>query len=265
MIAERFSLKDKHAMVCGASRGIGRATAETLAAVGASVTLLARDADALSDTLRRLPAESGQTHRSVVADLSDPGRLPDLLGSFLAEAPPPQVLVNNSGGPAAGPILDAEPDAFLQGFTQHVIANHLLVQHLLPGMKASHYGRVINIVSTSVREPIPGLGVSNTIRAAVASWAKTLAREVAPFGITVNNVLPGFTATERLTYLFAQRAQASGRPVSAIEQDALAQVPMGRFARPREIADAVAFLASPAASYVSGVSLPVDGARTQSI
>ena len=152
-----------------------------------------------------------------------------------------------------------------KGFPLTRISYESMTQALVPGMKKAGYGRIINITSTSVKEPIPGLGVSNTIRAAVASWAKTLSRELAPHGITVNNVLPGFTSTERLDYLFKQRADKSGGSVEDIERGALAQVPAGRFARPEEIAWAVGFLASPQAAYVNGINVPVDGGRMASL
>ncbi len=259
------SVEGRHAFVCGASRGIGRATAEVLSRLGAEVTVVARDASALDDTVAALSTEHGQSHRALSLDFGDTEQLLSTLRDYLADAPSPEILVNNSGGPAAGAILDAAPEAFLNGFRQHLIANQTLVQAFLPGMKESAYGRIINIISTSVREPIPGLGVSNTIRGAVASWAKTVSREVAAFGVTINNVLPGFTHTERLRTLFETRAKSSGRSFDEIEESTLAQVPMGRFAEPEEIAYAIAFLASPAAAYISGVSLPIDGARLHGI
>lgn len=176
---------------------------------------------------------------------------------------PVHILVNNTGGPPSGPLIEAEPQAFERAFANHVISNQLLVQAVLPGMKSSGYGRIINIISTSVKQPIPGLGVSNTIRAAVANWAKTLAGELGPFGITVNNVLPGYTDTARLGSLIQARAQRSGVPEDAVRREMISQIPLGRLARPEEIAAAVVFLASPDASYISGINLPVDGGRTQ--
>jgi 3-oxoacyl-[acyl-carrier protein] reductase len=147
----------------------------------------------------------------------------------------------------------------------HLLCNHVLVQAVVPGMRAEGYGRIVNIVSTSVREPIPGLGVSNTVRAATAGWAKTLSKELGPYGITVNNILPGSTRTGRLESLLASRAKAAGTAEATIEQAMTAEIPLRRFAEPAEIAAAVAFLASPAASYITGVSLPVDGGRMASI
>jgi 3-oxoacyl-[acyl-carrier protein] reductase len=175
------------------------------------------------------------------------------------------ILVNNAGGPPGGPITEAKPDDFLAALRSHLLTSHLLVQAVLPGMRAAGYGRIVNIISTSVKQPIKGLGVSNTTRGAMASWAKTLAGEVARDGITVNNVLPGSTRTARLTGLIDARARTSGRPAAAIEQEMLDEIPMGRFAEPAEVAAAVAFFASPAAGYITGVSLAVDGGRTTAL
>lgn len=260
-----LDLSGKRALVCGASRGIGRAVAEALAELGANVTVLARSENDLAQTLASLDASTGQDHGLLVADSLKQESLIAAIDALSLNEAPVQILVNNSGGPPPGPAHTADTEEFTRAFTQHVVANQTLLKALLPGMKQSGYGRVINIISTSVKEPIKGLGVSNTIRGAVASWAKTLATELGPSGITVNNVLPGFTSTERLASLFAARAKKSGRPLQDIEQDALGSVPMARFARPGEIANAVAFLATPAAAYINGINLPVDGGRTSSL
>ena len=251
-----------HALVCGASRGIGRAVAEALAARGASVTLLARNAQALAKVCAALPVAEGARHETLAADLEDTQALAGKIGLL---GRPVHILVNNAGGPPGGPLIEAEADAFRRGFERLLIAAHLLTRRLVPGMRAAGYGRIVNIVSTSVREPIPGLGVSNTLRAACAAWAKTLSRELAPDGITVNNVLPGYTATDRLAKLFAARAERTGKTAEEIEEAARAGVPAGRFASAEEIAAAAAFLASPAAGYITGVSLPVDGGRLHGI
>jgi 3-oxoacyl-[acyl-carrier protein] reductase len=256
-----LNLDGRNALVCGASRGIGRAAAQALAEAGARVFLVARDAERLKDTLATLAGTDGRGHCVLAADLGDAGALTSL-ADRLAAGPPLHIVVNNSGGPPGGPAITAEPAEFESAFRQHLVASQTIVQAVLDGMKASRYGRIINIISTSVKEPIPNLGVSNTIRGAVASWAKTLARELAPFGITVNNVLPGFTATERLDYLFSQRAQASGRSIDEERAAAMALVPAGRFAQPQETAAAVVFLASTHAAYINGINLPVDGGRT---
>jgi 3-oxoacyl-[acyl-carrier protein] reductase len=256
-----FRLDGKHALVCGSSQGIGRAAAEVLARQGATVTLAARDEAALRTVVFGLDRTAGQRHHVVVADFTDPLAVRQRVAAHVAAAAPVDILVNNTGGPKSGPILEAKPEEFTTAFAMHVVCNHLLVQALAPTMKERRWGRIINIISTSVREPIPGLGVSNTTRWAVASWAKTLSRELAPFGITVNNVLPGYTDTARLRALFESRAKREGQTPEQIAAATMAAVPAGRFATPDEIAAAVAFLASAEASYVNGVSLAVDGGR----
>ncbi len=253
-----MSATNNQALVCGASRGIGAAVAQALAADGLSVTLLARSAKVLAAACDELPAESGQTHDWIACDVTDTQALKEAVTGREF-----QVLINNSGGPAPGTAIDADPEDFENAFRQHLIANQVLVQALAPGMKDAGFGRIVNVISTSVREPIPGLGVSNTVRAAVAAWAKTLSRELAPFGITVNNVLPGYTATGRLDQIFRNQAERSGKTLEEIMALRQAEVPAGRFAEPAEIAAVVAFLASPAASYVNGTSLAVDGGRSR--
>ncbi len=259
-----LNLTGKHALVCGASEGIGRATAHELAALGADVTVLARRADALKEVVAALPCNDMQQHGWIDADVS---RTDDLRAKVeaLAAGRPVHILVNNTGGPPGGPIAQAGIDAFLDAFNKHLVANQTLVQALLPGMRSAGWGRIVNVISTSVKEPIPGLGVSNTIRGAVASWAKTLSREVAAEGITVNNVLPGFTETGRIAQIVADRASKSGESEDAIAQSMRKLVPAGRFAQPAELGGVIAFLCSPAAAYVNGVNLPVDGGRTQSL
>lgn len=260
-----IDLSGKRALVCGSTQGIGRAAAELLAELGCEIVLAARDEAALAAAARSLAAPRGQKNAFIVADFCEPESVRSAAAAHVAQHGPIEILVNNTGGPAAGPIVEAAPEQFTRALTMHVGCNQLLVQTLLPGMKARGYGRIVNIISTSVREPIPGLGVSNTTRAAVAAWAKTLAGELAPLGITVNNVLPGFTETARLRALIAGRAEKQRVSPEDVERAMRASVPMGRFAGPREIATAVAFLASPAASYITGVSLPVDGGRIGAI
>ena len=259
-----LDLTGKHALVCGASEGIGRAAAHELALMGAHVTVLARRAEALQAVVDALPARDGQHHGLRVADVTDTAGLRATVDALVAERPV-HVLVNNTAGPPGGAVNTATEDQFLDTFRRHVLANQALVQAVLPGMRAAGFGRIINIVSTSVREPIAGLGVSNTIRGAVAAWAKTLSREVAAEGITVNNVLPGYTETGRIAQIVADRVRASGQDEAAIRDGMRAHVPAGRFAQPHEVAAAVAFFASPAAAYITGTSLAVDGGRMQSI
>ena len=254
------------ALVGGSTQGIGRAVAQALAERGCAITLLARHETALREVAAALPAPGGQRHDFLVADFNDPDHLAQVVADYLAQHPSGfQVLVNNTGGPPGGPLLDAPVEALLAAFNQHLVCNHLLAQAVVPAMRAAGYGRIINVVSTSVKVPLPGLGVSNTVRGAVASWAKTLANELGPAGITVNNVLPGATLTQRHTSLIEKRMLQTGQSAEAIEAAMLGTIPARRFGQAEEVAAAVAFLASPAAGYVNGTSVPVDGGRTGSL
>ena len=257
------SLAGRRALVCGASQGIGRAAALALAAEGAAITALARNESSLRAICDELPAGS-EPHDYLVVDLSDPDAASRAVREYVARAPV-HILLNNAGGPPPGPITAATAEAFRTAFDTLLLSSHALVQAVLPGMRLARWGRIINIVSTSVREPIGGLGVSNTIRAATAGWAKTLSKEVGPDGITVNNILPGSTRTRRLETIIAGRARAADSTMEAVEQAMMAEIPLRRFAKPEELGAAVAFLASPAAGYITGVSLPVDGGRLASI
>ena len=259
-----LDLTGKHALVCGASEGIGRATAHELALLGADVTVLARRSDALQEVVAALPRQGAQQHGWIATDVAKTDALRAQVEALVA-GKPVQILINNTGGPPGGPVHTSEVAAFLDAFNKHLVANQTIVQVALPGMRAANWGRIINVISTSVKEPIVGLGVSNTIRGAVASWAKTLSRELAPLGVTVNNVLPGYTQTGRIAQIVRDRAQASGQSEETILDAMRKTVPAGRFAQPAEIAGVIAFLCSPTAAYVNGVSLAVDGGRMQSI
>lgn len=259
-----ISLKGKNAMVCGATQGIGFAAAQALAQLGAQVCLIARNKENLHLALERLP-RGEQTHSVICADFTRPEEMIEEVKSSGVLNSPQHILVNNTGGPPGGPIVQAKVASFYDAFRQHLECNHRLVQAVLPGMRNEGYGRIINIISTSVKEPIEGLGVSNTTRAAVANWAKTLANELGPYNITVNNVLPGATATDRLRVILEKKAEKTGKTIEVLEEETKASIPLGRIGTPQEIAAAVAFLASPAASYISGVNLPVDGGRTRSL
>ena len=259
-----LDLSGKRAFVGGGSKGLGRACAMELAEMGAEITLVARSAEELEKTKAELPCPNNQVHHILALDYDRPGEVAAQIGR-LAALHPFHILVNNTGGPAGGPIVEADSEEFRIAFNRHLIVNHLLAQALLPGMKASGYGRIINVISTSVKQPLPGLGVSNTVRAAVANWAKTLASEVAPWGITVNNVLPGATRTDRLESIIRSKATKSEEAEALVIKKMEAEIPMGRFAEPHEFAAAVAFLASPAAAYITGINLPVDGGRTASL
>ena len=257
-----LGLRGKNALVCGSSRGIGRATAIELALLGANVTLLSRTENILKEVRDSLDTSKGQIHSIQVADLNDfenyKRKLKVLCGDRAF-----QILINNTGGPPSGSVQIAEEDAFLKAFQQHLIANQFLMKCVLPSMKSAKYGRIVNIVSTSIREPILNLGVSNTIRGAVGNWSKTLANEVGQYGITVNNVLPGYTNTGRLKEIIEARSGDS-KTSEEVMKSMYAEVPLGRFAEPHEVASAVAFLASPAAAYINGTNITVDGGRTRS-
>lgn len=259
-----ISLNDKYALVGGASAGIGRAAAIELAALGANVTLVARTERTLQQAMSELDTSKGQRHAYLVADFDDSMILLAKVSELLRQHPV-HILVNNTGGPAGGAITEAEPERFLRAYHNHLVCNQLLAQAVLPGMKAAGYGRIINVISTSVKEPIDYLGVSNVTRWAVAAWAKTWSNEVGQYGITVNNVLPGYTRTPRLAEIIEKTAARTNTPVEQMEKKFEGEVPLHRFAEPLEIAAAIAFLASPAAAYINGINLPVDGGRTRSL
>lgn len=260
----QLSLKGKTAVVCGSTQGIGWAIAEELAQLGARCILLARNKETLQQNINQLESHYPNDHQYEVADFSKVEEVKAAI-ERITSTQTVHILINNTGGPAAGPIIDAQPDAFVTAFNQHLVNNHNLVQAVLPGMKAESWGRIINIISTSVKIPLNNLGVSNTIRGAVASWAKTLANELGQFSITVNNVLPGFTSTSRLESLIKTNAQKKGITEDEEAKKMAAEVPARRFGTAAEVAAVATFLASPAASYVNGVSIPVDGGRTGSI
>jgi 3-oxoacyl-[acyl-carrier protein] reductase len=257
-----LDLTGHRAIVCGSTQGIGKAVALELASMGASVVLVARNEDTLNSTRNELDVSKNQQHDIISADFSYPEELKIKINNYLDSHPDVSVLVNNTGGPPGGPVAEAKTEEFLKAFSGHLICNHIMAQAVTDIMKKNNYGRIISIISTSVKQPLKGLGVSNTIRAAVASWSKTLSLELAPYGITVNNVLPGATSTVRLSSLIQAKADKTGHSKEYIEDEMIREIPAGRFAEAKEIAAAVAFLASPAAGYITGINLPVDGGRT---
>jgi 3-oxoacyl-[acyl-carrier protein] reductase len=258
-------LINKTALVCGSTQGIGKSTAIKLAEMGANIILIARNEGKLQETLEELPTLENQKHTYLVADFSKPEGLKKIISEFVSKGNKVNILINNTGGPKGGPIKDATTEEFINTFNQHLICNHILVQALYPGMIESGYGRIINVISTSVKQPLPNLGVSNTIRGAVASWSKTLANELGQYGITVNNVLPGATNTIRLQGIAEAKSEKTGESISDIFHEMAEESPMKRIAQPEEVAAAIAFLASPEASYINGINLPVDGGRTKSL
>ncbi|WOD42365.1 SDR family oxidoreductase [Hwangdonia lutea] len=258
-----LKLNNKSALVCGSTQGIGKATAMALAAEGVNVTLVARNREKLKAVLAELP--NTKNHSYIVADFSNPRDLQEKVINFIEKNHGFHILINNTGGPRSGSILTAALEEFDKAFIQHLKCNHVLAQATIPFMKEAGFGRIVNIISTSVKEPIPGLGVSNTIRGAVGNWSKTLATEVGAFGITVNNVLPGFTETERLNEIIKIKAANENKSVEAMAEIMKGYSPAKRFAKPEETANVITFLASDCASYVNGINVPVDGGRTKSL
>jgi len=259
-----LDLTGKNAVVAGSTQGIGRAAAIELALLGATVTLLARNKEKLETVLQQLPRPAGQPHDYQVADFSILSDVQAAIEKKVSRSAV-HILINNTGGPPAGPLLDAAPADFLSALNSHLLCNQVLVQAVVPGMKTAGYGRIVNVISASVKVPIAGLGVSNTTRGAVANWAKTLSLELAPYGITVNNVLPGSTKTGRIEDLIKNKAAKSGRSIEQVRQQMIDEIPAGRMAEPAEVAAAIAFLSTPAAAYINGVNVPVDGGRTGSL
>ena len=257
-----LNLSGKHAVVCGSTQGIGLACAKELALLGATICLVARNEEKLALAVKELDTSAGQKHSFLAADFQFPVVLELRIKEHLWKTGPAHILINNTGGPPGGPITAAKQEDFLAAFQSHLLCNHVMVQATMEGMKEAGYGRIINIISTSVKQPLKGLGVSNTIRAAVANWSKTMSLELSSFGITVNNVLPGATSTQRLSSIIETKAGKTGLDISDVEMEMMHEIPAGRFGKPEEIAAAVAFLASPAAAYINGINLPVDGGRT---
>lgn len=259
-----LDISGKTALVAGSTQGIGFAAASELASLGATCVLIARNEESLKEAIAKLDSSRGQKHSYLVADFQHPDQVEETINEFVKENTI-HILVNNSGGPPAGLAVNAEADAFRIAFNQHLICNHILATAVVPKMKEEGYGRIINVISTSVKIPLKGLGVSNTVRGAVASWAKTMANELGQYGITVNNVLPGATGTARLDAIINNKSAKTGNSKEEVEEEMLAEIPAKRFGKPEEIAAMIAFLATPAAAYINGTSTPVDGGRTGSI
>jgi len=257
-----LDLKNKNAIVCGSTQGIGEASAIELAKLGADITLIARNKNKLLEVLDKLDKSIGQKHTFICVDFSNTDKLKSAVALLDGNY---HILINNTGGPAGGPIVDADINDFEDAFKMHLLNNQILVQKVVEGMKKECFGRIVNIISTSVKAPIPGLGVSNTIRAAVANWAKTLSIELGSHGITVNNVLPGFTNTNRLKSIISNKAEKQGKLEEEIAEIMKGSVPANRFGEANEVANAIAFLCTPAASYINGINVPVDGGRTNSL
>jgi len=261
-----ITLHKKRALVCGSTQGIGKSIAELFASMGAEVVLCARNEEALQMVVASLPKIDGTNHSYITADFSNPQLVKTQIENFCSSTNKSfDIVVNNTGGPAGGPILNANDEDFINTFKAHILVSQSIAQVVTPLMKEKKFGRIINIISTSVKQPLDGLGVSNTIRGAMASWAKTLANELAPFGITVNNVLPGATMTARLDTIIKKKSASTSKAEDAISEEMMREIPLGRFAHPEEIAYAVGFLASDFASYITGINVPVDGGRLKTL
>jgi 3-oxoacyl-[acyl-carrier protein] reductase len=260
-----MELSGKHAIVCGSTQGIGWESAKLLAARGARITLVARNEQKLKECVALLNSENEQENDYLIADFTNPSDLKMIINAYVKSGNQPDILVNNTGGPKGGPIIEAHTSEFIAAFNQHLICNHIMVQLLFPGMKEKGGGRIINVISTSVKQPLVNLGVSNTIRGAVANWSKTMANELGKYNITVNNVLPGATNTSRLQSIAEAKSEKGQQNVDEIFKQMAEQSPMQRIAEPQEIAEAIAFLASDRASYINGINVPVDGGRTKSL
>ncbi len=258
-------MKGKFVLVCGSTQGIGWSAAKQFASEGANVILMARNEEKLKSNITLLDNDGTQEHNYLVADFTAPFKLQEIVSDWVMNGNRVDVLVNNTGGPKGGPISNAAPQEFLDAFNQHLICNHILATAFIPKMKENGWGRIINVISTSVKQPLPNLGVSNTIRGAVANWSKTLANELGAYNITVNNVLPGATNTGRLQSIIETKANAISESVDAVREEMADESPMKRIAEPEEVANAICFLASDKASYINGINIPVDGGRTKSL
>lgn len=259
-----FGIVGRTALVAASSKGLGRAVAEELAAEGARVVLCARGAEALEATRAAL-ADSGAEVTAVAADLTDPLQVERVIEVGVQAFGPIDILITNTGGPPPGPFESHTPEAWSEAVRQNLDSVLNLTRSVLPAMKERRWGRIITITSVAVKQPVDGLILSNSIRAAVTGFAKTLANEVAPFGITVNNVMPGYTRTERLDQLAADIAERSGGSVEDAFSAWEGQIPLGRVGDPREFAALVAFLASERASYITGTSIAVDGGAIKAL
>lgn len=250
-------LEGRTALVCGSSKGIGRSCALMLARAGAKVIACARTIEDLSSLIEEM---HGEGHKAIELDLEDLDEVEKVVSGLGIV----HILVNNSGGPPGGPLLENELDDFEGPFRRHLHASHVITKALVPKMESEGTGRIVNIISTSVREPIDNIGLSNTLRGAMASWSKSMSRELPPC-ITINNILPGFTDTDRLGSLADSISQRTGRSVDDVQDGWMSSVPIQRLIDPMETAAAVTWLCLPSSSGVRGVSLAVDGGRMRSI
>ena len=254
-----MNFKGASVVVCGGSDGIGKSCAILFANNGANVTIVARDKSKIENVINGLNSDQGQSHNLVCVDFNDPNELQRVIHDKLDKEI--DILINNSGGPHGGLLEDSSLEEFKVAFDRLMLSSQVISSFALRNMKKQKYGRIINIISTSIKQVIPGLGVSNTIRGAVAQWGKTLALEVGEYGITVNNVLPGYTKTDRLAELSLEKSKALNITQDKIEEIWAESTALKRLAMPEEIAHSILFLASDKASYITGHNLAVDGGR----
>lgn len=259
-----LGLRDRVALVAGSSRGLGRAIAEELAAEGVHLVLCARGEAALRE-VRAAVEQRGVRAVSVAADLAEPEHVERVVTAAQREFGRVDVLVTNAGGPPAGPFESHTPEAWRQAVRLTLESALNLTRAVLPGMKERRWGRILHVTSIAVKQPVDGLILSNSVRAAVTGFARTLANEVAPWGITVNCLLPGYTRTDRLEELAQRNAEARGTSPEEARAQWEREIPMGRLGEPREFAALAAFLASERASYITGTSVPVDGGWVRSL
>lgn len=255
----KVELNGLRAVVCGGSSGIGKACSKLLANNGASITIISRSKNKLNNIVSNLDRSKDQSHKFICADLNEPNRLDEILKDKLDYKV--DILINNSGGPKGGLLIDAEPTEFTLAFNRLLVSSQILTKFVVSDMQKQGFGRIINIISTSINQVIPGLGVSNTVRGAVSQWSKTLAIELGSYNITVNNILPGYTKTKRLEELATSKAQELNTTKDNIYKLWADSTSLKRLAEPNEIANTVLFLCSGGSSYITGHNLSVDGGR----
>jgi len=260
-----LGLKNKIALVCGSSKGLGKATAKCLALEGASVILCSSNPDNLQKAKRDIQEVSTAEVTAISANLSEHDDVSRLIEILFKQYSCIDILVNNTGGPPPGKFEELSIDAWRKAYEAMFVSAVMLTQSVLPGMKSQRWGRILNITSIAVKQPVENLILSNSIRAGITGFARTLANEVASFGITVNNILPGFTRTERLVNLAEETAGRKGVSIEEAYQTWVKDIPMNRLGEPEEFGNVVAFLASERASYVTGASITVDGGWVRSL
>lgn len=259
-----FQIKNKTAIVCASSQGLGKAAALELASEGVNLVISSRNEETLLSVKKEIETSTNAKIVSIVADLNKPKDIDNLYAKANSELGPIDILINNAGGPPPSNFDSLNDEDWLKAFNLTMMSSIRLSKLVLPDMKERNWGRIINISSVSVKTPVPGLFLSNSLRMGVLGWSKALSDEVAPKGVTVNSVCPGSTRTARITNIFQSQSEAMGKTIEEIESHAAANIPMLRIGEPKELAALIAFLASERASYMTGLAIQVDGgsART---